>query len=264
MRCFENVQVVLGLVPLFCGAASGAGCVDTYPTVRQPALKYPKTSDLYAVQYQVGGGTWTAAQVYVSYYGATDHVSVRPSIKPFLVDTQPDGKVMISTFTASNFGGEQFILWWQRGTDSAGVEGLAVFLNPPYTAPAPASNVRVVNGQSDLADLTGIDTLDFEGFVQLGPGGAVAYPVPHNILTIFFGLRAWVQGKLQFNPKSVTRKIYGPGVLDVSRFSYVNRLCGGGDGLYALSSLAGGRAGSFRRRRDHHRGPQPRGRRCVL
>jgi hypothetical protein len=170
----------------------------------------------------------------------SDHVSVRPSIKPFLVDTQPDGTALISTFTASNFGGEQFILWWERGEDSAGVEGLAVFLNPPYIAPAPASNVRVVKGQFDLADLTGIDTLDFEGFVQLGPGGAVAYPVPDNILTIFFGPGAWVQGKLQFNPKSVTRKIYGPGVLDVSRFSYVNRLCGGDDGLYALSSLTGG------------------------
>jgi hypothetical protein len=25
--------------------------------------------------------------------------------------------VEISTFTASNFAGEQFILWWNRGTD---------------------------------------------------------------------------------------------------------------------------------------------------
>src|ERR1017187_10910496 len=42
----------------------------TYPT---PPLTYPMTSDRYAVQYQLGGsGTWTNAQVYISYYGGTN------------------------------------------------------------------------------------------------------------------------------------------------------------------------------------------------
>ena len=42
----------------------------TYPT---PPLTYPMTSDRYAVQYQLGGsGTWTTAQVYISYYGGTN------------------------------------------------------------------------------------------------------------------------------------------------------------------------------------------------
>src|ERR1700733_12784445 len=44
--------------------------VATYPN---PPLTYPMTSDRYAVQYQVGGnGTWTNAQVYISYYGGTN------------------------------------------------------------------------------------------------------------------------------------------------------------------------------------------------
>src|SRR5580704_19377164 len=43
---------------------------DTYPN---PPLTYPMTSDRYSVQYQLGGsGTWTTAQVYISYYGGTN------------------------------------------------------------------------------------------------------------------------------------------------------------------------------------------------
>src|SRR5580698_1304957 len=43
---------------------------DTYPST---PLTYPMTSNRYAVQYQLGGsGTWTNAQVYLSYYGGTN------------------------------------------------------------------------------------------------------------------------------------------------------------------------------------------------
>ena len=51
------------------------------------------------------------------------------------VNTRSDGTVEISTITAANFAGEQFILWWNRGADGGGVEGLAFFLNPPYPEP---------------------------------------------------------------------------------------------------------------------------------
>jgi hypothetical protein len=48
-----------------------------------------------------------------------------------------------------------------------------------------------------------------------------------------------VQGKLRFgdplNPNQ-TRKIYGPGVLHVSRFDYERRACSADEGFYALSS----------------------------
>jgi uncharacterized protein (TIGR03437 family) len=51
--------------------------------------------------------------------------------------------------------------------------------------------------------------------------------VPANINNIFFGPAAWLQGKLRFTQSGAghTRKIYGPGVLDVSRFNFANRLC---------------------------------------
>ena len=32
---------------------------------------YPRPSDNYAVQYQIGNGAWTTATVYISYYGQT-------------------------------------------------------------------------------------------------------------------------------------------------------------------------------------------------
>jgi hypothetical protein len=64
--------------------------------------------------------------------------------------------------------------------------------------------------------------------------------VPDNIHSVFLGPGAWVQGKLRFNPIVTTpptfRTIYGPGVLDVSRFNYLNRACADDEGLYALTS----------------------------
>ena len=74
---------------------------------------------------------------------------MRPSVKPIGVETGSDGTAEISTFTTSNFNGEQFILWWNRGTDGGAVEGLAFFLNPPYTAPT-GGNVKVVHSWNDL------------------------------------------------------------------------------------------------------------------
>jgi hypothetical protein len=304
MQFYKKTMTKLCLAQILCAGAILAGCVDNYPTVASPALDYPRPSDLYAVQYQVGAGNWITAKVYVSYYGATaaspwrrdsgytgqpiptpltgagvtsmsfvsipaqagvfvrlrvaklfgtpfqatDHVFARPSTKPIAVDTERDGTVLISTFTAPDFNGEQFILWWNRQADSAAVEGLAFFLNPPYTPPTAPHKVKVVTPQTDLTDpsqLLGYDTLDFEGKIRLGPGGAVAYQVPDSITTIFFGPDAWVQGKLRFSATGVTRTIYGPGVLDVSRFNYVNRLCGGDDGYFALSSETGTKLDGF-------------------
>jgi hypothetical protein len=175
----------------------------------------------------------------------SDHVSVRPNAKWMDVDTLPDGTVQISTFTAGNFMGEQFILWWNRGAEGGAVEGLAFFLNPPYQQPT-GNGVLTIHAWNDLngANLTGIDTLDFEGplAVQLGGDGTLAYTVPDAIQYIFLGPGAWVQGKLRFDPSTTspptTRWIYGPGVLDVSRFNYLDRACSSDEGLYALTSTA--------------------------
>src|SRR5262249_26827103 len=155
--------------------------------------------------------------------------------------------VQLSTVTGPNFDGDQFILMWNRGSDGGAVEGLAFFLNPPYTEPTGA-NVKVVNSWSDLQgqDLSAYDALDFESptgdpvAIPLGGDGALAYKVPANILTIFLGTNSWVQGKLHFAVDGV--KIYGPGVLDGSRFNYLNRDCLNSagnpteDGLYSLST----------------------------
>jgi hypothetical protein len=268
-----------------CASSVFAQCPVNDATPPATPLTYPKTSDRYAVQYRIGSGAWTNAQVYISDYGATDgspyrqdsgysletsmsfvsipasskanvqmrvtklfdtpfqpgdHVSARPSVKPILVDRQPDGTALISTETGANFDGEQFILWWNRGTDSAAVESLAFFLDPPYTPPVPGNNVLTVHSQADLnGDLSSYNTLNFEGYVVIGPAGATAFSVPGNIYTIFLGPNSWVQGKLRFgdpDDASQPRQIYGPGVLDVSRFDYESRACPGDQGYYALSS----------------------------
>lgn len=131
-----------------------------------------------------------------------------------------DGTVRISTRTDGNFGGEQFILWWNRGTEGGGVEGLAFFLDPAYERPTGA--VKTINSLSDLnGDLSHFDALDFESTIAIGGTGDVAFRVPINIHKIYLGSAAWVQGKFHFTQSGGNlRTIYGPGVLDVSRFRY--------------------------------------------
>jgi uncharacterized protein (TIGR03437 family) len=136
--------------------------------------------------------------------------------------------VQLSTTTAADFAGEQFILLWDGDSKQSGaIQGLVFFLNPPYTKPT-GSNVKTIASASDLAgDLSAFDTLDIEGTVAVGSTGASAFAVPANINNIFLGPGGWLQGKLRFTQSGLghTRKIYGPGVLDVSRFTYANRLC---------------------------------------
>jgi len=280
--------VFVPLVAAFAGLAS-AQCPQNDGQVVGGLRTYPLPSDNYAVQYQIGNGSWTTATVYISYYGqttgspyanasgytagttsmsftsiparanttvqlrvtklfgtpfqASDQVSLRPSVKPAYVNTRSDGTVEISTFTASNFAGEQFILWWNRGADGGGVEGLAFFLNPPYSAPT-GGNVKVVNSWNDLinpaspVDAPPFDTLDFEGQVQLEGTGKAVYPVPPNIAKIFLGPSSWVQGKFSFSGSGTTT-IYGPGVLDGSLFDYLRRDCPGDNGTPSLSYSAG-------------------------
>jgi hypothetical protein len=167
----------------------------------------------------------------------SDHVSVRPSVKPIAVHTDGDGTVEISTFTTADFAGEQFVLAWNRGTDGGGVEGLAFFLNPPYVEPA-GTNVQIVTAPADLLDSypSNIDTLDFEGQVAIKTTGDKVYSVPSGITNVFLGPNAWVQGKLQFPASTSTTKVYGPGVLDGSLFDYERRDCLDENGTYSLSS----------------------------
>src|SRR5271157_3264338 len=243
---------------------------DKDATYRKPPLTYPMTSDRYAVQYQLGGsGTWTTAQVYISYNGATNaspnrsssgyvadtsmsfvsipatantavalrvtklfgsafpannQVSVRPQAKKIHVDSASGSLVQISTTTTANFAGDS--------QQSSSIQSLVFFLNPPYVKPT-GSNVKVVATPADLtANLSSFDTLDFEGTVAVASTGAQALVVPANIANVFFGPGAWVQGKLRFVQagNGITRRIYGPGVLDVSRFEYDLRACDANSG----------------------------------
>jgi uncharacterized protein (TIGR03437 family) len=183
-------------------------------------------------------------KLFGSPFQANDQVSVRPGAKKINAVLEPAGTVLISRTTSREFAGEQFLLWWNRGGDGGGVESLVFFLNPPYARPS-GSNVKVVAAPADLTgDLSAYDTLDFEGTVAIGSTGSVAFSVPANILNIFLGPDAWVKGKFRF-PSTIgntTRRIYGPGVLDVSQFDYEKRLCSGqsafpDQGYYALTGV---------------------------
>ena len=163
---------------------------------------------------------------------ASDHVSVRPAAKKIDADLTRDGWVKIFTRTEEDFAGEQFILWWDRGTEGGAIQGLAFYLNPEYDTPT-GSNVKVIHRASDLDHVSGYDTLDFEGIIAFDKGndvegtGAQVYQVPANINNIFLAQDSWVQGKFRFVQSNAghVRRIYGPGVLDGSRFNYAFRQC---------------------------------------
>ena len=186
--------------------------VDTYPAT---PLTYPMTSDRYSVQYQLGGsGSFTNAQVYVSYYGGTNaspyvnasrypadeslsfvsipatpgtavairvtkifgsnfpaisQMSVRPAAKGVQIASVSPTTLQLSTSTSASFAGDQFILYWNGNAQASGaIQGLALFLNPPYIRPT-GSNVKIVATPADLAgNLSAFDTLDIEGTVAGG------------------------------------------------------------------------------------------------
>jgi hypothetical protein len=179
---------------------------------------------------------------------AADQVSVRPSAKLIPARLGTDGSVTISRLTGRNFDGEQFLLWWNRDSaNNAGLQGLAFFLNPPYQKPTGA-NVKTIETASDLnGDLSAYDTLDFEGTITYSkpgsrePAGAQAFVVPANINNIYLAPGSWFQGKLAFLPSTGQRHIYGPGVIDVSRFEFDLRHCAsaayGEQGYAALAAL---------------------------
>ncbi len=75
-------------------------------------------------------------------------MSVRPTAKAIQLSSVNPTTVQLSTTTAANFAGEQFILYWTgNATASGAIQGLAIFLNPPYPRPTGA-NVKVVAAPS--------------------------------------------------------------------------------------------------------------------
>jgi hypothetical protein len=167
-------------------------------------------------------------KLFGSPFPAMNQVSVRPQAKKIHVDSVNGNLTQISTTTAANFAGDQFLLWWSGDAQQSSIiQSLVFFLNPPYAKPT-GSNVKVISTSADLtANLSSFDTLDFEGKLAVASTGAQAFVVPANIANVFFGPGSWVQGKLRFAQagNGSTRRIYGPGVLDVSRFEYDLRSC---------------------------------------
>ena len=269
-------------------------------------LPYPMTSDRYAVEYSIGGGPWTPANVYISYYGGTlaspwlpysgytaaykpPVLGPKPSVLPawetslsFVsitipsygagVTDVPPVQIRVTNLLTGGFatgdllavrpaskgidvglsgtyamisrtvppGGEQFVLWWERAPNGGDVEGLAFFLNPDYGPEPSGPNVMKVTNTSSLQGIPAtIDILDFEGTVNFAAAGLAdsLLVVPPHIKTLYFGENSWVQGKLRFEESGYgdTRLVYGPGVLDVSRFDYNRRHCHGPDGYPAKS-----------------------------
>ena len=177
---------------------------------------------------------------------ASDQVSVRPSAKSVSVSLSGDGTAQLVTSTAANFNGDQFILWWNRDADNNGaIQGLAIFLDPPYAAPTLGSIKTITSGADLNGDLSAFDTLVIQGTVTVAvpasvePAGAQAFVVPTNIVTIFLAPGSWLQGKIAFQPvdAGVVRTIYGPGVIDASRFEYDLRQCDSSSG-YAEQGYA--------------------------
>jgi uncharacterized protein (TIGR03437 family) len=227
-----SVQYQLGGSGAFSNAqvyVSYYGGTNSSPFVN--ASRYPADESLSFVSIPATPGTAVAIRVtkiFGSNFPAIGQMSVRPAAKGIQISSVSPTVVQLSTTTAANFAGDQFILYWNgTATQSGAIQGLAIFLNPPYTEPA-GSNVKVVASPADLAgDLSSFDTLDIEGTVAVASTGALAFVVPANINNIFLGPGAWLQGKLRFTQSGVgkTRKINGPGVLDGSRFNYMNRHC---------------------------------------
>ena len=208
----------------------------TNASPNRSASTYAPDTSMSFTSIPAAAGTPIALRVtklWGSSFPAIDQVSVRPQAKAIQVDSASGNVVQLSTTTPANFAGEQFLLWWNGDAqESSIIQSLVFFLNPPYSEPT-GGKVKVVSSPSDLTgDLSPFDTLDFEGTLAIGTTGAVAFPVPANIANVFLGPGAWVQGKLRFvqGGNGSVRRIYGPGVLDVSRFEYDLRSCGANSG----------------------------------
>ena len=185
----------------------------------------------------------------------SDDVRVRPAAKGIPAVLLADGSALISRVTQQDFAGEQFILWWDRDSQDGGaVQGLAFFLDPPYNPPT--GNVAYINSQTDFSalDLHNFSALEFDGAVAIQPTphdsgpegpGAQVLVIPPNINNVFLAPGSWVQGKIQFDqgdttfPGGQTKRIYGPGVLDSSRFNYVFRQCRNATGNVVSGQFTG-------------------------
>jgi hypothetical protein len=151
------------------------------------------------------------------------------------VNVGGQGIAELSTTTAPDFNGEQFLLWWSDGTNGGSIQSLVFFLDPPYTPPA-GTNVKTITTNTDLTNVTNFDTLIFQGTFALVGGGYADYYVPTNITQNYLAPDAWVRGKLHFTYSGgVHKRVYGPGVLDGSRFCYALRSCPGDPGDNSLS-----------------------------
>jgi uncharacterized protein (TIGR03437 family) len=227
-----SVQYQLGGSGPFTNAqvyVSYYGGTNASPYVN--ASRYPADESLSFVSIPAAASTSVAIRVtkiFGSNFPAISQMSVRPAAKGIQIASVNATTVQLSTTTSPSFAGDQFILYWNGTAQASGViQGLALFLNPPYTRPT-GTNVKVIATPGDLAgNLSGFDTLDIEGTVAVAGTGALAFVVPANINNIFLGPAGWLQGKLRFTQSGVgnTRKIYGPGVLDNSRFNYAYRQC---------------------------------------
>jgi hypothetical protein len=150
---------------------------------------YPPDTSMSFASIPASAGTTVALRVtklWGSNFPEMNRVSIQPRAKGIQVESVSGRTVELSTRTAADFSGDQFILWWDVDThESAGIQGLAFFLDPPYDRPT-GRNVKTVVVPADLTgDLTSFDTLDFEGTVAIESTGAKAFIVPAHIGSVF-------------------------------------------------------------------------------
>ena len=168
-------------------------------------------------------------KIFGSNFPAISQMSVRPTAKGSSSQFGEPHRCPALYDDGGEFRGRSVHpVWNGTATESGAIQGLGIFLDPPYTRPT-GSNVKVVPRPRTLPAISPRSTpwTSRERSLSRQPERA-AFVVPANINNIFLGPGAWLQGKLRFTQSGVgnTRKIYGPGVLDVSRFNYANRHCG--------------------------------------
>ena len=245
-RIQRDLEIRSGLVSLLlCSGVALAQCPTTDATLPSQPLTYPMTSDQYSVQYQIGGGGWTNATVYISYYGETDASPYRTnsgytvgktSMSFVSIPAQANAMVRLRVtnwFRHSVSGERSGIRAAQRQADKRHyrqrrygadlhshrgqfrrravhpvVESRRGRRRRGRVGVLPKSALHTPGGQQREGSWPRLRTLPeisppSTHWISRAPWRSdrpenVAYPVPANILNIFLGPNAWVQGKLRF------------------------------------------------------------------
>jgi hypothetical protein len=146
---FTNAQVYIS----YYGGSTSSPYIN--------ASRYATDESLSFVSIPASPGTAVAIRVtkiFGANFPAIGQMSVRPTAKAIQISSVNPTTVQLSTTTAANFAGEQFILCWNGDAQSSGIiQGLIIFLDPPYTRPT-GSNVKVIAASAVCPPISPLST----------------------------------------------------------------------------------------------------------